>query len=74
MRVEPRIWPALDDSLCDIWGGSLRLKACMIGCGWALYLFIYTMALFSQVRSTENLSQGSRAVLGTARCVDLTAL
>jgi hypothetical protein len=43
--------------------------------GRPCHLFIYTQAFALQLRkSTENLSQGSRAVLGTARCVDLPAL
>jgi hypothetical protein len=66
-EVEPRIWLALPEGLCEIWGGSLRLKAFMIGCRWAVPLFIYTLAFALQLRkSTGNLSQDSRALLGTA--------
>jgi len=55
--------------------GSLRLKASMIGCRWSVPLFTYTLAFALQLRkSMENLSQGSRAVLATAPCVDLAAL
>jgi hypothetical protein len=57
------------------WGGSLRLKASVIGCRRAVPLFIYTQAFALQLRkSRENLSQSSRAVLRTARSVDLASL
>jgi len=47
----------------------------MIGCRRAVPLFIYTLAFALQLRkSTENLNQGSRAVLGIVRCVKLDAL
>jgi hypothetical protein len=39
----------------------------MIVCKRAVSRFIYTLAFALQLRSTENLSDGSRAVLGTAR-------
>jgi len=55
--------------------GSLWLKASMIGGRRAVLLIIYTLPFALQLRkSTENLSQGSRAVLGTASCVDFAAL
>jgi hypothetical protein len=42
-------------------GGSLRLKASMIGCRRAMPLFIYTLAFALQLRkSTENLSHDSK--------------
>jgi hypothetical protein len=56
-------------------GWSLRLKTSMIGCRRAVPFFICTLAFALQLREgTENLSQGSRAALGTTRCVGLAAL
>jgi len=47
----------------------------MIGRGRAVPLFVYILVFALQLRKiTENLSQGSRAVLSTARCVDVAAL
>jgi len=43
----------------------------MIGCRRVVPLFIYTLAFALQLKKiTGNLSQGSRAVLGTTRYVD----
>jgi hypothetical protein len=58
LGVEPRIGLALAEGLCDTWreGGSLRLKASMIGCRRAVHLFIFTLSFALQLRKgTENL-------------------
>jgi len=56
LGVEPRIGIALAEGLCDICGGgSLRIKASMIGCRRAAPLLIYILAFALQLRkSTEN--------------------
>jgi len=47
----------------------------MSGYRWEVSLFIYTLAFALQMRkSTENLTQFSRTVSGTAPCAELTAL
>jgi hypothetical protein len=49
-------------------GGSLRMKAYMIGCRRAIPLLIHTMAFALQLRkSTENLSQGCDVAGGGVR-------
>jgi hypothetical protein len=63
---EPRIGLALAEGLCNIWGGSLQLKASMIESIWALPLFIYTLAFALQLRkSTENPSQSNKGEAAT---------
>jgi hypothetical protein len=63
LGVELRIGLALGEGLCDTWGGSLRLKASMIGCRRAVHLFTYTLAFVLQLRkSTENLRPSSSSL------------
>jgi hypothetical protein len=65
LEVEPRsAGVALAEGFCDLRGGSLRLKASVMG-RQAVPLFNYALAFALQLRkSTENLSQGSRAARG----------
>jgi hypothetical protein len=66
LGVEPRsVGVPLAVGLCDLGGGgSLRLKASVMG-KRAVPLFDYALASALQLRrKTENLSQGSRAATG----------